>query len=78
MLANISDLEDEKYSYWDTSSELAEKVINNGTRDIIKNMMYKNEGIKFEDESVSRINKLVKNNNIKKVTLLNKEPKTTN
>ena len=65
----VSDLEEETYYRFDTSSELTEKLINNATRSVISDLMSKGSN-KLDDGYVDAINSLFESDGLDSVSLL--------
>lgn len=65
----VSDLEEETYYRFDTSSERTEKFINNVTRSIISDLMSKSSN-KLDSEYIDAINTLFENDSLDSVTTL--------
>lgn len=68
-VSSVSSLEEEKYSKYDSSSESAEKIIDNLVRKIIIDN-YTDKDSKIDKSAVKRINELFKNDQLDNIKLI--------
>ena len=72
LYCSLSDLSDEEYSKYDTSSESIEKILKNAARSVVKEMINK-DNIKISGKIINNINKLFKDGKLNEVILISEE-----